>query len=137
MGSWYNGIEDYDNAEKWWKRCYQILPTEAGTLNLCLLYKDDKLNYSEFLKICEHLTSIYNKLSSYSQMYVWEYLATAYVLNGEINKACNTFKTLIKENPDEDLAYYKTLANKALDKLFDQNGTDEKLKNKLLNVFEA
>ncbi|AXO79318.1 hypothetical protein DZC78_02630 [Olleya aquimaris] len=137
LGSWYGRLKDYDNAEKWWRRCYQILPTQTGTLNLCLVYKNDKPNYPEFLKITEHLTSIYNKLSSYSQLYAWEYLATAYVVNGEINKACNTFTTLIKENPEEDIAYYKTQANKALDILFEQNGTDEKLKNKLLSVFEA
>lgn len=137
LGLWYKGLKDYDHAEKWWKLCYQILPTEAGALNLCLIYKNNKPNYPEFLKICEYLTSIYNKLSSYSQMYAWEYLATAYVLNEEIEKASNTFKTLIKDNPDEEISYYKSLANKALDKLFEQKEKDEKLKNKLLNVFES
>ncbi|QXP58767.1 tetratricopeptide repeat protein [Olleya sp. HaHaR_3_96] len=137
LGSWYSRLKDYDNAEKWWRRCYQILPTQAGTLNLCLVYKNDKPNYPEFLKICEHLASICSKLPSYNQMSVWKYLATAYVLNNELEKAIQSFKTLIKDNPDEDIVYYKSLATGALDKISVLNKKDEKLKNQLLSVFES
>ncbi|WP_179315255.1 tetratricopeptide repeat protein [Winogradskyella undariae] len=137
LGSWYGRLKDHDNAEKWWRRCYQILPTQAGTLNLCLVYKNDKPNYPEFLNICEHLASIYSKLSSYSKMYVWEYLATAYILNNDLEKAIESFKTLIKDNPNEDLAYYKSIADKALEKITVQNKKDETLVNKLLGLFES
>ncbi|WP_378173975.1 tetratricopeptide repeat protein [Aquimarina sp. SS2-1] len=137
LGLWYKNLNNYDKAEKWWRICYQILPTESGTLNLCLLYKNNKPNSPEFVKICEHITSIYDKLSSYSQMYAWEYLATAYVLNEDIEKASLTFKKLIKDNPDEDIKYYKSLASNALDILFERKEEkDEPLKNKLLSVFE-
>lgn len=134
LGMWYNKLKDYDNAEKWWRVGYETLPIEASALNLCLVYKNNKPNYPEYLKIAQHLVSIFDDLSSYNQMYAWEYLASAYVLNGDLDNASDTFIKMI-ESKEEKVEYYEKLAKREFNRALKEGILENESKSKLVSLF--
>lgn len=56
LGMCFKALGDSEKAEQWWRRCYEVLPGQTGTLNLCILYRGK--NDKELKKINDHLREL-------------------------------------------------------------------------------